>query len=133
MKRLERYRDFIAYAFFGVCTTIVNLAAYAVAARPLGLKTIPATVIAWILAVMFAYVTNRKWVFHSQAKGKAAIAKEAGSFFICRIVTGILDIVIMFICVDILCMNDLVIKAVSNIIVILTNYVASKLIIFRKG
>lgn len=133
MERLRQYRDFIAYAFFGVCTTVVNLAVYAVTTRFFNLKTVPATVIAWLLAVTFAYVTNRKWVFHSQARGMKAIVKEVFSFFICRIVTGILDIVIMFLCVDVLRMNDLVIKAVSNVIVILANYVASKLIIFRKG
>lgn len=133
MERLKQYRDFIAYTFFGVCTTVVNLAVYAVTTRFFNLKTVPATVIAWLLAVTFAYVTNRKWVFHSQARGMKAIVKEGLSFFICRIVTGILDIVIMFLCVDVLRMNDLVIKAVSNVIVILANYVASKLIIFRKG
>ena len=91
----------------------------------------PSTVVAWIIAVLFAYLTNRKWVFHSVAEGFKAIFKEFISFLSCRLATGVVDWVCMFIFVDILLLNDVVIKFIANILVIVLNYVASKLLIFK--
>ena len=130
-KRFEQYKDMIAYLFFGVCTTAVNVAVYWLAAHPLELGTMPSAVIAWIAAVLFAYVTNRKWVFHSQARGAAEIAREIASFFACRIATGVLDWACMYVFVDLLHWNDLIIKVAANILVIVLNYVASKLVVFK--
>ena len=90
------------------------------------------TIIAWIAAVLFAYITNRKWVFHSQAYGVVSIMKEIVSFFSCRLATGIIDWLCMYIFVDVLHANGVLIKFVANIIVIVLNYVASKLLIFRR-
>ena len=73
---IKKYKDLIPYLFFGVCTTIVNIVSYWILAHILDAGTMLSTVIAWIIAVTFAYVTNRKWVFHSEAKGKKAILKE---------------------------------------------------------
>jgi len=126
-----KYKNIIPYAFFGVLTTIVNIAVYWLMAHPLGLKVIPSTVIAWISAVLFAYITNRKWVFHSEAHTTNAIVKEIFSFFACRLATGLVDLACMFIFVDVLHLNDVVIKFIANVIVIVLNYVASKLIIFK--
>ena len=126
-----KYKDIIPYAFFGVLTTVVNMVVYWAAAHPLGLSVMVSTVIAWIAAVLFAYVTNRKWVFHSQAKGTKEIVQEIVSFFACRLATGVADWACMFIFVDLLHFNDVIIKAAANVLVIILNYVASKLVIFR--
>ena len=126
-----RYRDVIPYLFFGVCTTLVNMAAYWASAYPLGLSVAASTVIAWILAVLFAYVTNRRWVFRSSARTAAEIAREMASFFSCRLATGLLDLGCMFLFVDVLGWNDILIKALDNVLVVVLNYVASKLLIFR--
>lgn len=131
-KLFEKYKDVIPYAFFGVCTTLVNIVVYWIAAHPMGLSVMPSTVIAWVVAVAFAYVTNRKWVFHSQAQGIKDISKEVISFFACRIATGFIDILCMYIFVDVLALNDVIIKTFANVLVIILNYVASKLVIFRK-
>lgn len=128
----DKYKDVIPYLFFGVCTTLVNMAAYWFFAHPAGLGVMPSTVIAWVLAVLFAYLTNRKWVFHSEAHGRWEIAKEAASFFAARLATGILDWACMLIFADWLMWNDMFVKAAANIIVIILNYVASKLLIFKK-
>ena len=85
----DKYRDMIPYMIFGVLTTLVNIAAYWLLAHPLGLPTVPSTVIAWVLAVLFAYVTNRKWVFHSEAKTRNEIIKEGVSFYLCRLLENI--------------------------------------------
>lgn len=127
-----KYRDVIPYLFFGVCTTLVNMAVYWLLAHPLGMGTMPSTVIAWILAVLFAYVTNRRWVFHSEATGRKEILREMTSFFGCRLATGVVDWLCMYIFVDLLGLNDVIIKFLANVLVIILNYAASKLLIFRK-
>lgn len=133
IKRLyKKYKDIIPYLFFGVCTTIVNVAVYWVAVYILHMPVMAGTLSAWFLAVLFAYITNRKWVFGSEANGLKEVWKEGTSFFACRLLTGIVDWACMFIFVNILALNDVVIKFLANVLVIVLNYVASKLIIFRK-
>ena len=128
----QKYQDVIPYLFFGVCTTLVNIAVYWVMAYPLSCNTIVSTVVAWVISVLFAYITNRKWVFHSSASGVKEISKEIWSFFACRLATGFVDLGCMWIFVDVLKLNDVIIKVLANILVIILNYVASKLFIFRK-
>ena len=81
-KLYDKYRDVIPYLFFGVLTTVVNVVGYWVAAHPFRWSVMPSTIFAWVLAVLFAYITNRKWVFHSTAKGSKEILKEMVSFFV---------------------------------------------------
>ena len=127
-----RYKEMILYLFFGGCTTLVNIIVYYICAHLLLLATAPSTVIAWILSVAFAYLTNRIYVFKSCSRGLAAILREIGAFVSCRLLTGVMDLAIMYVCVDLLHFNDLIIKIISNILVIVLNYIASKLLIFRK-
>lgn len=127
----QKYRDVIPYLFFGICTTLVNIIVYWVMAYPLNCSTMFSTVVAWIMSVLFAYVTNRKWVFHSNVNGLKDIFKEIVSFFSCRLATGVVDFGLMWIFVDFLHYNDVAIKVIANVLVIILNYVASKLLIFR--
>ena len=127
-----KYSHIIAYGVFGVLTTLVNIVVYWIMAHVFHLGTIPSTLVAWVSAVLFAYVTNRKWVFHSEASGRKSILKELVSFFAGRIATGVLDWVCMYVFVDVLHINDMFIKVSVNILVIILNYVASKLVIFKK-
>ena len=101
-------------------------------AHPLKVAVMPSTLIAWFLAVLFAYLTNRKWVFHSTAGSLSEIRKEILSFFVCRLATGVLDWVCMFTFVDLLGFYDVIIKVIANILVIVLNYVASKRVIFKR-
>ena len=133
MKELFRkYREVILYLFFGVCTTAINTVCYALLYTRLGVGNTPSTVIAWVVAVLFAFVTNRRFVFDSRRSDMAGKLKEMLSFFGCRVSTGLLDVVIMAIAVDRLHRNGVVWKLISNAIVIVLNYVASKFLIFRK-
>ena len=131
-KIIQKYKDVIPYLFFGVCTTLVNVVVYWVCAHPFNFNIMVSTIIAWVLAVLFAYITNRKWVFHSEAKTRKEVIKEIVSFFGCRLATGVVDWACMFIFVKILGWNDVVIKFAANVLVIILNYIASKLLIFRK-
>lgn len=127
-----KYREVISYLFFGVLTTVVNYAVYLLAAPFFNTTTIP-TAIAWVLAVIFAYVTNRIFVFHSQAKGSKALLWEILTFFGARVLSGIVDVGFMWVFADRLGFNDKLMKLVSNVFVVIFNYIASKLIIFRKS
>lgn len=129
---LKRYKSFISYAFFGVCTTLVNLLSYRLFYFALGVPNVPSTLIAWLLAVLFAYITNKLWVFDSKSFGFDVVIPELIKFFVCRIATGVLDVGIMWLAVDKMQWSAMVWKLVSNVIVILLNYVASRLVIFAK-
>ena len=133
IKRIcEKNKDVIFYLFFGVCTTLVNVIAYWGVAHLLRMQVMPSTGIAWVLAVLFAYVTNRKWVFHSTAVETKEIIQECLSFFICRIATGVMDWLCMFILVEKLAFNDVIVKLGANALAIVFNYLASKMVIFKK-
>ena len=132
LRLMKKYQSFIAYAVFGILTTIVNIVVYGVCYNRLGLSNTVSNVFAWILAVTFAYLTNKIWVFDSKSWSWSVLKREIIAFISCRIATGVLDIVIMFVCVDILEWHALLMKIASNVLVIILNYVFSKLIIFKK-
>ena len=129
---LKKYQEPILYLFFGVCTTFVNIAIYYLCAHIFYLSAIISTCWAWILSVIFAYATNKWWVFKSNSLRPRAIIQEFLSFASCRLFTGVCDLFIMFIFVDCLSVNDLFIKIASNVLVVILNYIFSKLIIFKK-
>ncbi len=128
----EKYRSQILYVFFGGCTTLVNLGVYHLCYRILGIANVPSTVIAWLLAVIFAFITNKIWVFDSKSRAGNVLFHEIWSFFAARIATGLLDVGIMYLAVDVMHWNDTLWKLISNVIVIILNYVASRLFIFKK-
>ena len=129
---LQQYKSQLLYLFFGGCTTIVNLTVYGACAHMADLSTALSTAIAWVLSVLFAYLTNRTWVFESRARTAPEILREAWSFLLCRLATFGLDLAIMYFCVDRLGLPDMPVKLLSNLLVIVLNYVASKVIIFSK-
>lgn len=127
-----KYKELILYVFFGGLTTVVNWGGYWLLADLCHVPYLWATAIAQIAAILFAYITNRIWVFESKAKGFSAIFWEMVRFFGCRAFSFVLDLLCMRVGVGILKINDKVMKLLSNIIVIIVNYVFSKLIVFRK-
>ncbi len=142
---LQKHREFLLYIVFGVLTTVVNYIVYFLC-KALGLSYSPATVIAWIAAVIFAYVVNRIWVFQSRASGARAIAREAVLFVGARLFSLVLELAVMFVGMDLLHAGSFVLaafgrtlpagefltKTAAQVIVVLTNYVFSKLVIFRR-
>lgn len=127
----KKYKSIVFYAIFGVLTTIINVVVYWLLVHLVEFDVLFGTVIAWIAAVSFAYVTNRKWVFYSEVYTTMKIVKEIMAFFTCRITTGVIDFTCMFIFVEVFHFNDIIIKVVANVLVIILNYVASRLIVFR--
>ena len=97
---LKKYKSFLMYGIFGVLTTIVNLVVYNLCYYKAGINNTVSNVIAWILAVAFAYITNKLWVFESKSWKMSVLRREVTAFVSCRLATGIMDILIMYICVD---------------------------------
>jgi putative flippase GtrA len=127
-----KYKKLILYVFFGVATTLINLLAYAVCTRVLNIHLLISTVLSWLISVLFAYITNRKYVFNSNNKTLKSILIECISFISCRLLTGAIDVTIMYVFAGILGYNDFIIKIVSNLFVIVSNYVVSRLFIFKE-
>jgi len=121
------------YLIFGGLTTLVNIVSYFILTRFFDFGTSTSTIIAWFLSVVFAYVTNRKWVFESTSTGLLKISKEIVSFFGARLFSGFLDWGIMLLFVDVLGFHDIIIKIMSNVMVIIINYLFSNFFIFKKG
>lgn len=127
-----KYKEYVLYIFFGGLTTLVNVLSFWVFVYLFHLDEINSTIIAFVISVIFAFLTNRKWVFESKAKGAKAIFFETTKFFSSRLFSGGLDLLIMFIFVTVLAFNAMVIKLLSNILVIILNYVFSKVFVFKK-
>jgi len=132
MKILMKYKGIVLYLIFGVLTTLINIAVYGICYYNMSLSNILSTVIAWLLAVLFAFITNKYYVFNSKSFEKTLIFHELFYFFLCRIGTGILDVAIMYIFVDGLNFPALFMKAIANVLVIILNYIASKQVIFKR-
>ena len=130
---MKKYKSFIAYAFFGVFTTVVNIVTYNLCYYSAGLSNTLSNIAAWILAVTFAYLTNKSWVFESKSWKWEVLKKEIPAFISCRLATGIMDLVIMYIFVVIMQWHAMLMKIISNVLVIILNYVFSKLVIFKKS
>ena len=130
---LSKYKSLIMYAIFGLLTTVVNILTYQLCYSVLKIPNVISTVIAWILAVGVAFVTNKKWVFDSPSFDRKTLAREIPRFISARLLTGVLDVIIMYVSVDILKWNATLWKIIDNVIVIVVNYVASKLVVFMKA
>lgn len=137
-KMYKRYEETVNYLFFGVLAFLVNMLAYALAVWVLHadnekmLLISISTAFAWVVAVLFAYWTNRTFVFKSKVTDKIGIWKEFSAFVGARVVTGVLEQVIMYVMVNLLGIHNMIAKFVCNIVVIVSNYIFSKLFIFKK-
>lgn len=128
----KKYKEQIAYVFWGGVTTLVNIATFYIVAHILHIGTMISTTIAWILAILVAYITNKLYVFNSKSFNANIVIREFISYVICRLLTLGIDLAIMYIFIDKLKFNDMIIKTLSNVVVIIINYILSKLVIFKK-
>lgn len=130
---LKKYKFIILYGIFGVLTTIINIVTYALCYDMFNISNVVSNIIAWVLSVLFAFITNKIWVFESKCFDFKIFIKELWNFIVCRLATGALDLGIMYVGVDLLKGPALILKIASNIIVIILNYVMSKLFVFKKA
>lgn len=127
-----KYKEIILYGIFGVCTTIINILSFFVLDDILKCNMIFSNVIAWILAFLFAFVTNKLFVFESVSNTVGQTVKEFRDFFLARFATLFIDTFLMWLLVDVVKFNSMITKIVVNIIVIVLNYIASKLWVFKE-
>lgn len=133
LELLKKYRGIIAYIVFGILTTVINVIVYYICYEIFGIINIISTIIAWFAAIVFAFVTNKKYVFDSKSWDKEIVLNEGIKFLSCRVGTGIIEVIMMICFVDILQVNGTLMKAITNVIVIIINYIFSRCVIFKKG
>ena len=129
---IEKYWDVLSYLFFGVLTTVVNYLIYLPVYNFCGLSAALSNMIAWVGAVIFAFLTNKPFVFRSHDWSAKTVVPELTKFVSCRIASGVLETVILFLAVDCMNWNGNIWKLVTQVLVIVINYVGSKLLVFRK-
>ena len=129
---MARYRDVIVYLVFGVLTTAVNYIVYLPCYNVLGLSGSVSNAIAWVVAVAFAYLTNKPFVFQSHDWSAKTVIPELTKFLGCRIGSGVLETAIIFLTVDLLGWNGNVMKLLTSVLVVVLNYIGSKLLVFKK-
>ena len=129
---MEKYYDILSYLFFGVLTTVVNYLVYLPCYNLWGLSASVSNVAAWVVAVAFAYLTNKPFVFKSRDWSAKTVIPELTKFVGCRLGSGALETVIILVTVDWLRWDGNVMKLVTSVVVIVVNYLASKLLVFRK-
>ena len=131
----EKYKHIIAYLFWGVVTTVINLAVFQILSSGIHWNYEVATVIAWFVSVLVAYFTNKVWVFGSHYTTISDFLVELLRFFVYRALTLVIDIVITFIGISVLGFKDpmgkFIVKVIDNVIVVIANYIFSKWLIFK--
>lgn len=125
-------REMISYLIFGVLTTLVNLVVFQLCDVVLGIYYIAANVIAWIIAVIFAYVTNKLFVFESKSWELRLIVKEVISFGSARILSLLFETGFIALTVEVIGIPKFISKIIASLFVVIINYIASKLFIFKK-
>ena len=129
----KKYKEVINYLIFGGLSTIVNFVSYYISARIIGIDEVVSSGISWFCAVMFAYITNKIFVFESKSENKKGIIKEIISFIGFRVISGILcDVGTFALMVKVFSINDILSKVITQVMVVIVNYLFSKFFIFKK-
>ena len=127
----KKNKEILLYLFFGGLAFLVSISSYALFNIRIGWNALTANIASWILAVAFAYVTNRTWVFESSTDRGSTLIKEITGFVGGRIATLVIEELILFIFITEFEMNSVLVKIVAQVVVIALNYVISKMIVFK--
>lgn len=129
----KKYKEVINYLIFGVLSTVVNFVSYFIFAKCFKIDEVISSGLSWFCSVSFAYITNKIWVFESKTTSKKETLKELVSFFMARIVSGALcDVGTFALMVKVLKINDVIAKFITQVMVVVVNYIFSKVFIFKK-
>lgn len=132
-EKYNKFKELILYLYFGVLTTLVNYIVYFLATRIFSIHYMTATVISWTFAIIFAFVTNRSYVFNSKLKDKIKILNEFIKFVSGRILSLGLEALIMYLGIEILRLSnhDIFVKTIAQVGVVVSNYFLSKYFVFK--
>ena len=128
----KKNKEILLYLFFGGLTFIVSIATYAIFNVSMGINELIANVMSWVLAVLFAFATNRVWVFQAPTHTITEFLRQMLSFFGGRVVTLVIEEIILLIFITWLGFNSMVVKVIAQVIVIVLNYVISKFFVFSE-
>ena len=128
----NRYREQILYLVFGGLTTLISIITYAVFTELADINILIANILSWIISVAVAYATNKSVVFRSDKKGAAQVLTEALSFYAGRLLTLLIEEAILFVFIDLVKLPNMPVKIIAQIIIIVLNYIISKVFIFKK-
>lgn len=131
-KLLRKYEDVLSYLFFGVLTTLVNYMVYLPCYNRLNLDAALSNVVAWVVSVAFAYLTNKPFVFKSHDWSMKTVIPESTKFLGCRVGSGLLETGFIFLTVDLLSWNGNLMKLITSVLVVVLNYLGSKLLVFKE-
>lgn len=126
-----KYKEQLLYLFFGALTTVISIAVFALFTEVIPCDELVANILSWILAVLFAFLTNRTWVFQSAA-GKR-FGKQMVSFYLGRVATLLIEEALLLVFVKWLLWDGMIVKIAAQVIIVVLNYVISKLFIFKKA
>lgn len=125
------YKELILYLFFGGLTFLISVLTFALFHTAIGINELLANVYSWIIAVLFAFVTNRSCVFAASTADIKELAKQTLSFLLSRVITLVIEELILFIFITEIGFPSIVIKVIAQVIVIFLNYLFSKYIVFK--
>ena len=128
----NRYREQVLYLVFGGVTTLISIITYAVFTELADINILIANILSWIISVAVAYATNKSVVFRSDKKGVAQVLTEALSFYAGRLLTLLIEEAILFVFIDLAKLPNMPVKIIAQIIIIVLNYIISKVFIFKK-
>ncbi len=131
-KEYQRHKEVLLYLFFGGLTCILSIGSYSYCDIGMGMDPLIANVISWILAVSFAYITNKIWVFCAETHGIKALLQEMVDFFAGRVFTLLVEELILYVFITHLAWNSIAVKVAAQVVVVVLNYVISKVIVFRQ-
>lgn len=129
---LAKYHDLVAYILFGGLTTVVDYLVYLPCYNWLGLSATASNVLAWAVSVVFAFLTNKPFVFKSHDWSARTVWPELARFVGTRFTTGAIETLLLLLTVDMLGWNGNIMKLAVSVLVVIINYVGSKMLVFRK-
>lgn len=128
----SKHKEVLLYLIFGFLTTVVNYLVYFPLHSGATMLASVANVIAWVAAVIFAFLTNKPFVFKSTDWSFRTVMPEFAKFVGARLGSLAVETLILLICVDILAWNGILMKVITSVLVVVLNYVTSKFIVFKK-
>ena len=127
----KKHKETLLYLFFGGLSFILSMLLYYIFSEIFAMNVLIANIVSWVIVVAFCFVTNKTYVFED--KSEKTIIAQLLSFYIGRLVTLGIEELILFVFITLLSFNNMIVKIIAQIIVIILNYIFSKLIVFKKG
>lgn len=128
----KAHKEVLLYLLFGGLAFVVSIATYAFFNVTVGINELVANILSWIITVAFAFLTNRVWVFNAPTKNAAEFIRQMISFFGGRVITLVIEEIILLVFITLLRFASMPVKIVAQIVVIVLNYVISKVLVFKK-